>query len=333
MTSDTQNDKKGTYIPSWLLITVIISLIVGFVAGFILNNLLVEKQLTFSTASVISFVFTVALGGCSIILAIVTTILSKQAETSLVRRSEEGIKLQTDIFVRTNEVLSKIQSSTGVTEKRIEDIISGRTAIIAQEVIDKSMPMGAERFTAEFQEKIKKDLAESLRTELLPLLKIPPSGLPEYLDELDAKQKRKKEISDNWKTFRDAFIAEAKKHSEITIVSEAEGHLSAETPDKFWDALVTIGDKQYGIEIQIKGQLLVEGGFLDNPQQRIEYSRKVSWRVCQDNIQVLVLAWDSDVSEQPAIKEILLLFRKANPNVDVRLIHGTPEVLIQSLIS
>ncbi len=337
MTSDTQNDKKGSHIPSWLLITVIISLIVGLVSGYILNNLLVEKQLTFSTTSVISFVFTVALGGCSIVLAIVTMILSKQAEVSLIRRSDEGIRLQTEIFVRINEVLGKIQSSTGVTEKRIEDIISGRTGIIAQEAINKSMPRGAEPLTAETVDQIKKDLTESLRTQLLTLLKTTPSGAEEYLDDLGVKQERQKQITDDWKKFRNALIAEAKKHSEIRILFEGEGNLSAEVSLKFWDAFLTIGDKHYAIETHTKDHLLEEASFFwkyrEDRSKLVDYVRKISWRVSEDDVQVLVLAWDGDVSEDPVIKEILSYLRKANPTVDVRLTYGTPEAIIQSLIS
>jgi len=245
--------------------------------------------------------------------------------------------LQTDVFVRTNEVLSKIQSSTGVTEKRIEDIISGRTAVIASEVIDKSMTKGAKTFATENIEQIKKDLAESLRNELLPLLSRSSSGTEERLTELEVKQKHRKDIRNKWARFRSSLVAEASKHTGIQIKSESEGALNSNTPEQFWDAVFIIDDKLYSLESHITEQLYdTEGSFsllLNEQSERFNYASKISWRVSQDNIQVLILAWDNDVSEEPAIKEIIALVKKSNPMVDIRLIHGTPEAIIKSLAS
>jgi hypothetical protein len=337
MTSNSQNDKKGTHIPIWLLITVIITLIVGLIAGYVFNNMLVEKQLTFTTASLVSFVFTVALGGASIILAIMTIVLTRQAEDALIRRSDEGIKLQTDVFVRTNEVLSKIQSSTGVTEKRIEDIISGRTAVIASEVIDKSMPKGAHRLTDEMIDEIKKDLAESLKTELLPLLRPTPSRIEDHLEQLEATQKRRKEISDNWTSFRTAIVAEARKHPEMQVLSESQGTYIAESPETFWDMILTVGDKRYAVDVHTKEQFFDEAGsyffFQADKSVRVDYARRVSWRLLEDDIHVLVFAWDNDVSNEPSIQEFVSMLRRASAKVDIRLVHGTAPAIVGSLMS
>lgn len=147
--------KTKKNLPVWLLVTILVTLAVGVVIGLLLQNVLSSQQVSLSGPGLISFVFTVALGASAIILAIITMFLSRQAEDALIKRSDEGIRLQTDVFVRTTEVLSTIQTSTGVTEKRLEDLITGRANIIAQEIIDKPF-RGKSELDDETIEKLKR---------------------------------------------------------------------------------------------------------------------------------------------------------------------------------
>jgi|GEM_PF-6245047 len=159
--------KNAASIPVWVVIIVIIALAVGIIAGTVGMSIFAKQQMLFTTSSIISFVFTVALGAAAVILAIITIVLSRHAEDALVRRSDEGIKLQQDVFVRTNEVLSTIKASTGVTEKRIEDIISGRVGDISHQIaeIATESKRGGPRSFAEIEEQIRESIMQTLKAE------------------------------------------------------------------------------------------------------------------------------------------------------------------------
>ena len=123
------------------LISVILAFILGAVTFFVINNFLIDEKIEFNTFGLIGFVLSIIFGGASIILAITAIFLGKSSEKIMIERSEKSIELQNDVYIKTTEALKKIESSTGVTEKRIEDIISGRVGAIADKLVeDKIIP-------------------------------------------------------------------------------------------------------------------------------------------------------------------------------------------------
>jgi len=114
---------------------------------------------SFKTLDLIGFTLSVVLSGASIVLAFAAINLGKNFEIILMNRSDESIRLQNDVYIKTTEALNRIESSTGVTEKRIEDIISGRAGDLSQKIAE-STKQGAG--PKEIEEQIKQSFRESL---------------------------------------------------------------------------------------------------------------------------------------------------------------------------
>lgn len=106
--------------------TISIKLLGGFLMVYVLGlathllarNFFSGQSLTFSTPELINFVLSVLLSGASIFLAITAIALGRFSEQAIINRSDESIRLQNEVFQKTTEALQRIESSTGVTEKR-----------------------------------------------------------------------------------------------------------------------------------------------------------------------------------------------------------------------
>jgi len=299
-------------IPIRLLVTLVITLGTGVVAGLLLQGDLVKENVTLSIPALISFIFTIALGAGSIILAVVTLTLSRQAEDALVRRSDEGIRLQTEVHLRTTEALSGIQASTDVTEKRIEDIISGRTSIIiAQEVLDKSF-QGKPQLRGPALDNLKTVLADTLRSELLPLLVGQPSAALRRLREMEERQ----EVSSEWRKFRSAVVDALQGVSGSGLVCEAEGDLDAETQEEFWDAVLLIGARKIGFAVYTTRR---HGSW---PLVR-SFAARIGLRATQDKLQGVYVVLD-EAKEGP-FAELVQTIQATAPQCRVVFIGGTPQ--------
>lgn len=172
-------------VPIWLLVTIVLAFASGAVFGLILKNLILTSDNTLPTTSIISFTFTVFVGTSSIILAIIAIILSRSTEANIKKR-DEGAKILNDVFYKITKVLGNIQGSTGATEKRLEDIISGRTSVIVQEVFERSFPKGETTLSSKVKDRLKKSLADSLKEELIPTIN-------RRLSEMEAHQNKENE--------------------------------------------------------------------------------------------------------------------------------------------
>ncbi len=103
-------------------LTAISAFIFGVIAILLFNNYASAEKISFSTVGIINLVFSIGLSTASIVLAITAIVLSKKSEQTIMQRNDDGIKYQSEIFNKTIDVLSKIETSTGISEKRIEDI-------------------------------------------------------------------------------------------------------------------------------------------------------------------------------------------------------------------
>lgn len=330
--------KKRLQLPVWLVITVAITLVLGLVGGLVISKLLSQRQISFSVVSLISFVFTIALGAAAVILATITIVLSRHAEDALIRRSDEGIKLQNEVFVRTSEVLSKIQASTGVTEKRLEDIISGRTAPIVQEAVAKSK-LAEAGLDKQAIDKISKDLAESLKSEIAPLIRSGPAKAEEKLSEIEITQKKRGEISARWNEFRLQVVSEVRKIGGVELISEVEGKYSAEISEKFWDLLIKANGKRFAFDIHTKDQVFKQqGGFYGlafKQSHRYKMIRSISWQALQDNIDKVFVVFDKDVWSDKGITELAKLIDSFNSNSkgpEIVPLSGSPEEIAKKIM-
>src|SRR5262249_30079304 len=146
----------------------LIAYLLGLVTHLLARNFFSGQPLTFSTPELINFVLSVLLSGASIFLAIAAIALGRFSEQAIIDRSDESIRLQNEVFQKTTDALQRIESSTGVTEKRIEDIISGRVGDLSQ----RAARIATEAPDAKgknMEELIRKSLYEALREEgMLP---------------------------------------------------------------------------------------------------------------------------------------------------------------------
>ena len=115
---------------------VFIAFLLGFAAFGLLNNFSEGGTINFTTIGLIGFVLTIILSGSSIVLAISAILLGKFSEQAMIQRSDDSIRIQNEVFQKTTDALQRIESSTGVTEKRIEDIISGRVGDISYKIAE-----------------------------------------------------------------------------------------------------------------------------------------------------------------------------------------------------
>jgi hypothetical protein len=168
---DKSSDTKasnGATISLRLLGGFIISFLLGFGAYGLGRNAVAGAPLTFSTPELINFVLAVVLSGASIFLAIAAIGLGKFSEHAIMQRSDESIRLQNEVFQKTTDALQRIESSTGVTEKRIEDIISGRVGDLSQKIakIATEQQEGEPKLGAqEIAEMVRRSIYGALREE------------------------------------------------------------------------------------------------------------------------------------------------------------------------
>lgn len=149
------------------LIYYVLIFILGGVAVFIFQKIPGNEQINFGATGLITFIFGIALSSASIMLAIAAISLGKSSERAMIERSDHSIKLQNEVFVKTTEALGRIESSTGITEKRIEDIIAGRAGdlsrAIAENITDDSTSKPKDR--EKMEEEIKNSILSSLNEQ------------------------------------------------------------------------------------------------------------------------------------------------------------------------
>lgn len=142
---------------------ILISFVLGLVVALLISGSQENAVSSFTTTELIGFVMSVILSGASIVLAISAITLGKSSEQAVINRSDESIRLQTEVFTKTTDALQSIKQSTGVTEKRIEDIISGRAGDLSKQIAELTADetVSGQIDVKELEEKIKKSLTQS----------------------------------------------------------------------------------------------------------------------------------------------------------------------------
>lgn len=144
-----------------------LSITLGWIAAMVLGNVQAGEQSTFSTPSLLAFLFGIGVSAASIVLAVTAIALGRLSEQVIVSRADESIRLQNEVFVRTTDALARIESSTGVTERRIEDIISGRAGDMSKSIAEDLEVSGANKLPDRkaLEESIKESLLEQFSSE------------------------------------------------------------------------------------------------------------------------------------------------------------------------
>lgn len=153
-------------IPLGTFTLIVVGVLVGAAGAEVIRNISGEEKLAFSTTELIGFVLSVVLSAASIVLAIAAIWMGKVTEIAIIQRSDESIRLQNEVFVRTTEALQRIEASTGVTEKRIEDIIQGRVGDISHKIAElATRRSGVLRDPASLEDEIRSSILRGVRSD------------------------------------------------------------------------------------------------------------------------------------------------------------------------
>jgi hypothetical protein len=214
------------------------SFLLGILAALLAQNFVRSDSTTFSTAGLISFLFGIALSAASIVLAIAAITLGKSSEHVMIERSDASIRLQNEVFAKTTEALTRIESSTGVTEKRIEDIISGRAGELSHAIAERLGGSGAAK--GKTREMLEQEIKESLIGQLSE-----SRALEMRARSAEAKRDAE-EAEKHYRKFQSDLLVAVASSQFGKCEKVGEGHFSGEGPDLF-DSVITINGERIGI--------------------------------------------------------------------------------------
>ena len=211
--------KSGSIHYSYLIVFML-AFVLGITSILIAKNYLQSEIINLSTLDLLNFVFSIVLSASAIVLSITAIILSKNSEQSISRQNNESKNLQNEIFSHTIEVLSKIQSSSGITEKRIDDI--------SKRIDDIPRRTGGGR---------EKEIKEIIRRTFLPA--------NSQLDKL--KEKRKEEEDDEKEAaFKNEIMLGIANTERVIVEKIGEGDFDG-SGKELVDGLFSIDTKKFSV--------------------------------------------------------------------------------------
>ena len=220
---------------------VTISFVLGVIVSLLLSNSHTNTTTNFTTTELIGFVMSVILSGASIVLAIAAIALGKSSEQAIMNRSDESIRLQTEVFTKTTDALRAIKSSTDVTEKRIEDIISGRAGDLSKQIaeIATDEAVAGKINVKELEEKIRRSLTQSVDVN------------EESEAEKQQRQKRRvetRERRDRYLKMHDKLMYSLANNNDVKLFKLGHGTPSTEiSPFERYDAIFLKNDSKIAI--------------------------------------------------------------------------------------
>ncbi len=283
------------------LIISIISFIVGVVCVLILQNSLSEK-ISFSTFDLINFLVVIGLSVASATLAMVAIVLGKKSEEIIVSRSDQSIKHQTEIFQETIKALAKIESSSGINEKRIEDVLKvvGGTGLRDEKRIN---------------EETRKILTS-------------PSTIDarKQIEKIRLTNKESQEYHDN-------ILNEVRKINKIKIFKAGEGNFSG-TGHKLVDGVFKFKKETFSLSIfYIDDPLNIFDSFSKGLLSGyiLRLAREISKNVFHKSFLIFNLPVNKDVKFNNMYKNTMLpLSREIRQNLNI--FTGNPQNIIQQII-
>lgn len=213
-----------------LIILIVVSFVLGIITVLVVENYFLSEKIEFSTLGLLGFVFSIIFAGSSIVLAITAINLGRSSEKAMIERSEKSIELQNEVYIKTTEALQKIESSTGVTEKRIEDIISGRVGDIASRLVDDNI------VTRKDKNKLERELRRSLSIELTE----------EEKKEREEKKKHGKEAAKQYNKFKEDTLLYLTNLDNSKTLRVADGAYGKEGVELL-DGLFEINNNKVGV--------------------------------------------------------------------------------------
>lgn len=268
---------------------VIVSIIIGAIGTYIANNQVKGEIINFSTIELISFVVSLLLSSASLVLAVIAINLGKSSEKIMLERNDETFRLQNEVFSKTIEALSRIESSTGVTEKRIEDIISGRAGDLAERLVDDRIVTRKDKGTLE--EEIKSSLLREL------------SGSDKKAQQEKELEKRRltQEASKRYNLFKDQILLAISNSEKTKALKIGSGTFRGDK-DELLDGFFEISGKKVGV-CTFSGEAILSDQFLVKSLD--EFINKLSLEISNKVFDKVYLVFDSETDTTTHYKESL----------------------------
>lgn len=298
--------------------TVIFAFSLGVIAALLVSNSQTPSVISFSTTELIGFVLSVILSGASIVLAISAIALGKSSEKSVIERSDESIRLQNEVFVRTTEALQRIEASTGVTEKRIEDIITGRVGDISQKIVGLASEgqLGSRQGKKDFEEEIKETLLSAIKGTQA-------NGNTNIYDQKISEKKIKEEM---YEENHQKLFSTIKSIPDVIVGKYGHGASHKKGDDQV-DGIFTINNERIGISTY---------RFDVSEDQLDEYFRGIATQIEGGNFsRVVVFAFDAKGFEN-TVTEILKPYKDELKNkISFKTVdtNNYDEKIIQEIVS
>ena len=295
---DSEKTSDGNSVSFSTIGIIILSLIIGVVAGQFFVNLHSEPPMTFSTLSLIGFTLSVIVSGASIVLAIAAIYLGRSSERSVVDRTDESIRLQTEIFTKTTEALQQIASSTGVTEKRIEDLVP--------RIVELSK-------SGRSEQEIESEVRNSLRANVDP-------------EVVERRRREREKEAEIYHEFKNQVLKAFSSKSDFIAEKMGDGSYSGEGLDLF-DGVYRYNASIFGcaaIGPNAFDMRTLQSGVLPS------YLPRVAKAIFDKKIDraYLVFLSETDITSQTEalIKETLEMI-KGNPSERIEVLVGTVETI------
>lgn len=159
----------------------------------------------------------------------------------------KGIRLQNEVFVRTTDALQRIESSTGVTEKRIEDIISGRVGDLSHQIAEIASEggiRGASKYK-ELEEAIRETITQSIKQE--PSDANPRKSAEQRKKFLDRRREKRMQLEVEYKAIHEELMVALSNRDDLKI-AKAPQHADMDGKGlEFFDAVFRKDDINIGV--------------------------------------------------------------------------------------
>lgn len=274
-----------------------------------------NEVIKFDTIGLIGFLISILFGGASIVLAITAINLGKSSEEIMITRSEKSIELQNDVYIKTTEALKRIESSTGVTEKRIEDIIAGRVGDIANRLVDDKLVVSKDR------ERLENELRKSLSKEFSE----------DDIKKREEDRKKEEESRKEYQKYKDSVLLSMANNSKTKALRISEGTFETEG-ENLVDAIFQINEKKVGICVFYNAPLYqrVFGSGIDH------FINNLAEEISNNTFNKVYLVFneesnmmDNFVEEISKIKKVY----KENIANEILIISGLPDMIVDKIIS
>jgi membrane protein implicated in regulation of membrane protease activity len=258
---------------------ILVSMLIGSLLMLFYTNAAGRQATTFTTLDLIGFVFSIALGSTSIVLAITAMIWGKTSEQTMAQKSDESMRIQNEVFGKTIEVLQRIESSTGVTEKRVEDIIAGRVGHISAQVVDQAVN---ERIITPRGRSL---LESQIQDSLIRAIK------PEDLSDREREERKEhQEARNRYFEYKDKLLLSIANNSGFIIEKIGDGTFEGEGK-ALVDGVFLVGERRYGVATFSAEyhREFVDGGI-------VQYVRELYKQIAAGAFHKVILCFNNDVS-------------------------------------